>query len=63
MANAFSLRIAALSLFIAGISASQRYRMVEVKGPGDRLQDNQRRFLEFCTLHKMPVSVCPVRGR
>ena len=39
----------------------QRYRMVEVKGPGDRLQDNQRRFLEFCTEHQMPVFVCRVR--
>jgi hypothetical protein len=39
----------------------QRYRMIEVKGPGDRLQDNQRRLLEFCTLHRMPVSVCYVR--
>jgi hypothetical protein len=38
-----------------------RYRMVEVKGPGDRLQDNQRRFLEFCTGHGMPVFVCQVR--
>jgi hypothetical protein len=40
-----------------------RYRMVEVKGPGDRLQDNQRRFLEFCAGHQMPVFVCQVRGR
>ena len=40
---------------------AERYRMVEVKGPGDRLQDNQRRFLEFCTLHHMPVFVCQVR--
>ena len=39
----------------------RRYRMVEVKGPGDRLQDNQRRFLEFCTEHQIPVSVCLVR--
>jgi hypothetical protein len=38
-----------------------RYRMIEVKGPGDRLQDNQRRFLEFCVSHGMPVSVCYVR--
>ena len=38
-----------------------RYRMIEVKGPGDRLQDNQRRFLEFCVAHDMPVSVCYVR--
>jgi hypothetical protein len=35
--------------------------MIEVKGPGDRLQDNQRRFLEFCVSHDMPVSVCYVR--
>ncbi len=39
----------------------RRYRLIEVKGPGDRLQDNQRRLLEFCVLHEMPVSVCYVR--
>jgi hypothetical protein len=39
----------------------RRYRLVEIKGPGDRLQDNQRRFLEFCSQHQMPVSVCRVR--
>ncbi len=39
----------------------QRYRMIEVKAPGDRLQDNQRRLLEFCISHQMPVSVCHVR--
>jgi len=39
----------------------QRYRLVEIKGPGDRLQDNQRRFLEFCGQHAMPVFVCNVR--
>jgi hypothetical protein len=38
-----------------------RYRLIEVKGPGDRLQDNQRRLLEYCVLHRMPVSVCHVR--
>ncbi len=38
-----------------------RYRLIEVKGPGDRLQDNQRRCLEFCLAHEMPVSVCHVR--
>ena len=32
--------------------------MIEVKGPGDRLQDNQLRWIEYCTLHGMPVSVC-----
>jgi len=39
----------------------QRYRMIEVKGPGDRLQDNQRRLLEFCASHQIPVAVCYVR--
>jgi len=41
--------------------AERRYRLIEVKGPGDRLQDNQRRLLEFCVAHDMPVSVCRVR--
>ncbi|MEH6566242.1 MAG: VRR-NUC domain-containing protein [Halopseudomonas sp.] len=40
--------------------AEQRYRMIEVKGPGDRLQDNQRRWLDFCARHQMPVEVCYV---
>jgi len=39
----------------------QRYRMIEVKGPGDRLQDNQKRWLAFFAEHRMPVSVCHVR--
>lgn len=39
----------------------QRYRMIEVKGPGDRLQDNQRRWLAFCAEHGMPVDVCYVQ--
>ncbi len=38
-----------------------RYRMVEVKGPGDRLQDNQLRWLAFCQEHGLPVAVCHVR--
>jgi hypothetical protein len=38
-----------------------RYRMIEVKGPGDRVQDNQKRLLEYCLSHGMPVSVCYVR--
>lgn len=36
----------------------KRYNMIEVKGPGDRLQDNQKRLIEYCTLHQMPISVC-----
>ncbi|YCH24164.1 VRR-NUC domain-containing protein [Pseudomonas sp. D1-3] len=39
----------------------KRYRMIEVKGPGDRLQDNQRRWLAFCAEHGMPVDVCYVQ--
>lgn len=38
-----------------------RYRMIEVKGPGDRLQDNQRRWLAFFHRHEIPVAVCYVR--
>ncbi|WP_346796597.1 VRR-NUC domain-containing protein [Halomonas sp. Bachu 37] len=38
-----------------------RYRMIEVKGPGDRLQDNQRRWLTFFHRHDIPVAVCYVR--
>lgn len=41
--------------------AQRRYRMVEVKGPGDRLQDNQLRWLQFCCEREMPVAVCYVR--
>lgn len=41
--------------------AERRYRMIEVKGPGDRLQDNQKRWLAFCAQHGMPVDVCYVR--
>ncbi|WP_420472684.1 VRR-NUC domain-containing protein [Noviherbaspirillum sp. ST9] len=39
----------------------RRYRMVEVKAPGDRLQDNQLRWLAFCAAHGMPVEVCWVQ--
>jgi hypothetical protein len=41
--------------------ADSRYRLIEVKGPGDRVQDNQRRLLEYCVAHGMPVAVCRVR--
>ena len=37
-----------------------RYRLIEVKGPGDRLQDNQVRWLNFCHTHRIPVCVCKV---
>jgi hypothetical protein len=38
--------------------AERRYNMVEVKGPGDRLQDNQLRWIEYCAAHQMPIAVC-----
>jgi hypothetical protein len=37
-----------------------RYRLIEVKGPGDRLQDSQVRWLTFCVSQGIPVSVCHV---
>ncbi|WBU41341.1 MULTISPECIES: VRR-NUC domain-containing protein [Marinobacter] len=39
----------------------QRYEMIEVKGPGDRLQDHQVRWLEFFAREGIPASVCYVR--
>lgn len=41
--------------------AEQRYQMIEVKGPGDRLQDNQVRWLSYFHEHGLPVSVCYVQ--
>ena len=38
----------------------RRYRLIEVKGPGDRLQDNQIRWLSFCVTREIPVCVCKV---
>ncbi len=37
------------------------YQMIEVKGPGDRVQDNQQRWLDYFALHQIPVAVCHVR--
>ena len=39
----------------------RRYRLIEVKGPGDHLQENQRRLFEYCAAHDLPVSVCRLR--
>ncbi|RQS76865.1 VRR-NUC domain-containing protein [Burkholderia sp. Bp8963] len=38
----------------------RRYELIEVKGPGDRLQDNQTRWLDYCIAHGMPVRVVDV---
>ena len=37
------------------------YRMIEVKGPGDRLQDNQLRWIDYCASHAIPIAVCYVQ--
>ncbi|MCP1315623.1 VRR-NUC domain-containing protein, partial [Halomonas sp. 707D7] len=47
--------------FFPEADASARYRLIEVKGPGDRLQDNQRRWLDHFARHEIPVEVCHVR--
>jgi hypothetical protein len=39
----------------------RRYRLIEVKAPGDRLQDNQRRWMTFFAAHQIPAAVCKVR--
>ena len=38
----------------------KRYRLVEVKAPGDRLQDHQQRWVRFCAAHEIPVCVAYV---
>jgi hypothetical protein len=40
---------------------ARRYRFIEVKGPGDRLQDHQQRWVQFCSAHEMPICVAYVR--
>jgi len=39
----------------------RRYRLIEVKGAGDRLQDNQRRWFRFFARHGIPAAVCQAR--
>lgn len=41
--------------------AEQRYRLIEVKGPGDRLQDNQKRWIDFALRNRVPIAVCYVQ--
>lgn len=38
----------------------QRYRLLEIKGPGDRVQDNQQRWLDFFLRGQIPVALCRV---
>jgi hypothetical protein len=39
----------------------QRYRLIEVKGPGDRLQNHQQRWAQFCSTHDIPVCIAYVQ--
>ena len=41
--------------------ADRRYELIEIKGPGDKLQDNQTRWLRYCVSHGIPVRVIDVR--
>lgn len=41
--------------------AQKTYRMVEVKGPGDRVQDNQQRWLDYFAKQNIPAEVWHVR--
>lgn len=43
--------------------AERRYELVEVKAPGDKLQDNQIRWLQYCATQGIPARVCHVRWR
>ena len=40
--------------------AERRYRLIEVKAPGDRLQSNQIRWLDYLVANAIDVSVCKV---
>lgn len=41
--------------------AQKTYRMIEVKGPGDRVQDNQQRWLDYFAEQGIPAEVWYVR--
>ncbi|CAM3624089.1 Fanconi-associated nuclease [Bordetella sputigena] len=43
------------------VPARAEYELIEVKGPGDRLQDNQRRWMAYNAAHGVPVRVCRVK--
>ena len=39
------------------------YRLIEVKAPGDALQESQKRWLRFFVAHGIPASVARVAWR
>ena len=51
---------AGLPDLIRFLPALDWYELIEVKGPGDRLQDNQRRWLAYFEQHGIPARVCHV---
>jgi hypothetical protein len=40
--------------------SQQTYKLIEVKGPGDRIQDNQQRWMTYFQEHGIPAEVCYV---
>lgn len=38
-----------------------QYRLIEIKGPGDRIQDNQQRWIDYFQEHGIPAEVCYVQ--
>jgi len=50
-----------IQFFPQAAEGELQYRLIEVKGPGDRLQDNQRRWLAFFHEQGIPAAVCHVR--
>ena len=38
----------------------RQYKLIEVKGPNDKLQDNQIRWMEYFRLHEIAAEVCYV---
>ncbi|MBW4935048.1 VRR-NUC domain-containing protein [Marinobacter sp. F4206] len=50
-----------IQFYPASRPTEARYRMIEVKGPGDRLQDHQVRWLAFFAGNGIAASVCYVR--
>ncbi|HRL21711.1 MAG TPA: VRR-NUC domain-containing protein [Alcaligenes sp.] len=51
---------AGLPDLIRFLPAQNWYELIEVKGPGDRLQDNQRRWLSYFEQQGIPARVCHV---
>ncbi|MDP2227104.1 MAG: VRR-NUC domain-containing protein, partial [Moraxellaceae bacterium] len=46
---------------IAFMPAEGRYELIEVKGPGDRVQDNQARWMDYFARHGIPCRVMHAR--